>query len=211
MTPHKRDWLEGYRLLTLLMLSLIGLSLWLASMRHFEVEGVRMVVRFTARSSLVLFCLAFSASALARLWPNVWIRWQLRNRRQFGFAFAGSHGLHALALVAFARLDPAAFAAATSLASYLFGGIGYAVIVAMTITSFDRTAAAFGPRGFRLLHLIGGTYLLLQFSVSFGMRIPGMPNYSLFLLPLAAVLVLRGAALIAARAAPMQPRHRTSG
>jgi len=201
MTMPRRDWFEGYRLLALLTLFLIALCLWLAGMRHFDTEGVRMVVRFTARSSLLLFCLAFSAAALARLWPNGWTRWQLRNRRQFGLAFAASHGLHALALVAFARLDPAAFATATSLASYLFGGIGYAIIVAMTVTSFDRTAAVLGPRGFRLLHLIGGYYLLAQFSVSFGMRIPGMPNYALFLIPLVATLVLRITASIATRGA----------
>ena len=201
MTTPRRDWFEGYRLLSLLTLLLSALCLWLASMRHFDIDGVRMVVRFTARSSLLLFCLAFAATALARLWPNSWTRWLLRNRRQLGLAFAVSHGLHALALVVFARLDPVAFAAATSFASYLFGGIGYAVIVAMTVTSFDRTAAALGPRGFRLLHRIGGYYLLAQFSVSFGMRIPGMPNYALFLIPLAATLMLRIIAFVAARTA----------
>lgn len=201
MTTPQRDWFEGYRLLSLLTLILTALCLWLAGMRHFDTDGVRMVVRFTARSSLLLFCLAFSAAALARLWPNGWTRWLLRNRRQIGLAFAASHGLHALALVAFARLDPMAFAAATSLASYLFGGIGYAVITAMTVTSLDSTAAVLGPRGFRLLHLIGGYYLLAQFSVSFGMRIPGMPNYALFLIPLAATLILRIVAFVATRAA----------
>jgi hypothetical protein len=35
--------------------------------------------------------------------------------------------------------------------------------------------------------------------LAFGMRIPAMPNYSLFLIPLAAVLILRAAALVAAR------------
>jgi DMSO/TMAO reductase YedYZ heme-binding membrane subunit len=206
VTMPGRDWFEGYRLLILLTLLLIALCLWLAGMRHFDAEGVRMAVRFTARSSLVLFCLAFSAAAVARLRPNGWTRWQLRNRRQFGLAFAASHGLHALALVAFARLAPAAFASATSFASYLFGGIGYAVIVAMAVTSFDRTAAALGPRRFRLLHLIGGYYLLVQFSVSLGMRIPGMPNYALFLIPLAATVVMRFAASLAARAATRADR-----
>ena len=28
-------------------------------MRQFEVDGVRMVIRFTARTSLLFFCLAF--------------------------------------------------------------------------------------------------------------------------------------------------------
>src|SRR5204862_8042774 len=97
-------------------------------MRGFEVAGVRMVIRFTARTSLLFFCLAFSAAALARLWPNAFTHWQRGNRRHLGVTFAASHALHAAAIIAFARMDPAGFAAATSLASYLFGGIGYAFI-----------------------------------------------------------------------------------
>ena len=77
-------------------------------MRQFEVEGVRMVIRFTARTSLLLFCLAFSAAALARLWPNAWTRWQRRNRRYLGVTFAASHAIHAVAIAAFAVMDPAA-------------------------------------------------------------------------------------------------------
>lgn len=41
------------------------------------------------------------------------------------------------------------------------------------------------------MHLTGGYYLLLQFAVSFGKRIPEMPLYALFLVPLAAVFALR--------------------
>jgi hypothetical protein len=61
----------------------------------------------------------------------------------------------------------------------------------MTATSFDRTASAIGPRAWRMLHLAGGYYLLVQFSVSFGKRIPDMPLYALFLIPLLTVFALR--------------------
>lgn len=188
---ERRSWLEGRRLLAVLCLSLVALSLWIASMRQFELEGVRMVIRFTARSSLLLFCLAFSAAALARLWPNAWTRWQKRNRRYLGLSFAVSHAIHAAAIVAFARMDPAGFAEATSVASYIFGGVGYGFIIAMSATSFDRTAALIGPRAWRALHLAGGYYLWLQFMVSFGKRVPTMPLYAAFLLPLLIVLALR--------------------
>ena len=138
MTRRQQNWFEGWRLFGLLTLVLIALCVWIAGMRHFEVEGVRMAIRFTARTSLLFFCLAFSAAALARLWPNAFTRWQRRNRRQLGVTFAASHALHAAAIFAFAKMDPAAYAAATSLASYIFGGIGYAFILAMTATSFDE-------------------------------------------------------------------------
>ena len=198
-SAHRQTWFEGFRLLALLTLVLAGLCIWIAGMRQFEAEGLRMVIRFTARTSLLFFCLAFSASALARLMPNAFTRWQLRNRRYLGLTFAASHALHAVAIIAFAKMDPAGFAMATNLASYIFGGIGYAVIIAMAATSFDRTAAAIGPRAWQLLHRIGGYYLMLQFMVSFGKRIPAMPLYSLFLIPLFAVLALRLIAMAGAK------------
>jgi DMSO/TMAO reductase YedYZ heme-binding membrane subunit len=194
---QRQSWFEGWRLLAALTLSLIALSLWIASMRLFEVDGVRMVIRFTARSSLLLFCLAFSAAALARLWPNAWTRWQRRNRRYLGLSFAASHAIHAVAIVAFAKMDPTGFAEATSAASYIFGGIGYAVIIAMSATSFDRTAALLGPHAWRALHLTGGYYLWFQFIVSFGKRVPAMPVYAAFLIPLLAVIALRLIAMAA--------------
>ena len=201
---QRQNWFEGWRLLAVLTLSLIALSLWIASMRQFEVEGVRMVIRFTARSSLLLFCLAFSAAALARLWPNTWTRWQRRNRRYLGLSFAASHAIHAVAIVAFAKMDPAGFVEATSAASYIFGGIGYAFIIAMSATSFDRTAALLGPQAWRVLHLVGGYYLWFQFMVSFGKRVQAMPLYAAFLIPLFAVMALRLIAMAA------QPRRRTA-
>jgi len=201
MSAIRQSWFEGWRLFAVLALTLAGLSLWIASMRGFEVDGVRMVIRFTARSSLLFFCLAFGAAALVRLWPNAWTRWQRRNRRYLGVTFAASHAIHAIAIACFAVMDPVGYAGATSIASYVFGGIGYAFITAMTATSFDRTAAMLGARAWRMLHLVGGYYLLLQFMVSFGKRIPDMPLYVLFLIPLFAVFALRMIAM-APRARP---------
>ncbi len=193
--PSRQTWFAGWRLFALLSLTLLGLSIWIAGMRGFEVDGVRMVIRFTARTSLLLFCLAFSAAALALLWPNGATRWLRRNRRYLGVSFAASHGIHLVAIAIFAAMDPAGYAAATSIASYIFGGIGYALIIAMTVTSFDRTAAALGARAWHRLHLVGGYYLLFQFMVSFGKRIPDMPLYALFLIPLVAVFALRMVAM----------------
>src|ERR1700733_4486916 len=136
MPQRPQYWFEGWRLFAVLTLVLVLLSIGIAAMRQFEVEGVRMVIRFTARTSLLLFCLAFGAAALARLWPNAWTRGQHRNRRYLGLSFAASHAIHAVAIVAFAKMDPAGFAEATSAASYIFGGIGYAFIIAMSATSF---------------------------------------------------------------------------
>src|ERR1700746_1579897 len=107
MTSARQSWFEGWRLFGLLALILPALCAAIAGLRGFEVEGVRMVIRFTARTSLLFFCLAFSAAALAWLWPNAFTRWQRRNRRYLGVTFAASHALHAVAIIAFAQIDPA--------------------------------------------------------------------------------------------------------
>ncbi|WP_158005753.1 ferric reductase-like transmembrane domain-containing protein [Tardiphaga robiniae] len=199
MTWDRRNWFEGWRLLAVLSLVLVVLSIWIAGMRAFEVDGIRMVIRFTARSSLLFFCLAFAASALTLLWPTSGTRWLRRNRRTLGLTFAASHAIHAVAIICFAVMTPTDYAAATTPASYIFGGIGYAFIIAMAATSFNRSAAAIGPRAWRILHTTGIYYLWFQFMVSFGMRIPQMPNYVWFVMPLLTVMALRITAAIVQR------------
>ena len=103
MPTRRQNWFDGWRLFALLALTLLGSSIWIAGMRGFEVDGVRMVIRFTARTSLVFFCLAFSAAALARMWPNGWTRWLRRNRRYLGVSFAASHAIHAVAIACLRR------------------------------------------------------------------------------------------------------------
>jgi hypothetical protein len=52
----REGWVEGWRLFLVLTLALAALCIAVAGYRQFEVEGVRMVVRFTARTSLLFFC-----------------------------------------------------------------------------------------------------------------------------------------------------------
>jgi sulfoxide reductase heme-binding subunit YedZ len=141
-------------------------------MRQFQVDGVRLVIRFTARTSLLLFCLAFSAAALAKLRPNAWTRWQRRNRRYLGVSFAVSHFIHLAAIVGLATLDRELFWKLTNTATIVLAGTAYLFIAAMTATSFDRTAAWLGPRKWRLLHLVGGWYIWISFATAIGKRVP---------------------------------------
>ena len=51
-------------------------------------------------------------------------------------------------------MDPPGYAAATSIASLVFGGIGYAFIIAMTATSFDRAVITVHHQLGRKFHLM---------------------------------------------------------
>ncbi len=154
-------------------------------------EGLRAVIRATARTSVTLFALAFAASSLHRAWPTAASRWILRNRRYLGVSFATSHFTHLLAIFALCGWSPAGVLAEGGLVGVTLGGVGYLFLAGMTITSFDRTAAWLGPRRWKRLHTVGAYYLWTIFFVSFTPRAFGSPPYAIFALGLLGVLVLR--------------------
>lgn len=130
--------------------------------------GLRATVRTSAQTSFVLFTSAFSASSLYATWRTPLTRWMLRNRRYLGVSFAVSHFIHLIAIVALAVRLGDQFKLSPS--TLVGGGLAYLFILAMTATSFDRTAAWIGPRAWRRLHTIGSYYIWLIFFISYAPR-----------------------------------------
>jgi sulfoxide reductase heme-binding subunit YedZ len=201
--PNARALLNGWPLLGVLSLALVAMAAAIVLGHRLDIDGIRMTIRATARTSFVFFALAFSASALFALWPNAWTGWQRRNRRYLGLSFAVSHTVHAAAIVAFARLDPVQFHLQSNTGTIISGGIAYGFIAALALTSFDRTAGWLGPRAWRVLHWVGGYYIWISFIVTNGKRIGVSPFYTVPVAVMLVVLVLR---LVAWRAS----RHRKS-
>ncbi|MFT3856193.1 MAG: hypothetical protein QM742_01325 [Aquabacterium sp.] len=154
-------------------------------------DGIRMAIRATARSSLAFFLLAYGAAAAFTLWPGSATRWIRALRRQWGWLLVVSHTLHAACIHAYWQTDPVMFKALVPVSTFITGGLAYAFIWAMGATSFDRTAAWIGPRAWKLLHTWGSHYLWLSFLLGNAKRIPMMPVYTLPTLLLLAVLLLR--------------------
>lgn len=162
---------------------------------------MRAVIRLTARTSLVLFVLAFSASGAARFLAGSFTAWQLRNRRYLGLAFAASHGLHALAIIAFAQLYASAFAEHTRNTAIGPGLGAYALIAVMAATSNDRAVAWLGPRAWKALHVIGGFVIWGAFFKATFTRTGNGAGYWLAVALLIAALALRLASWLPVRAA----------
>ena len=161
------------------------------------VAAVRGVIRVTARFSVAFFLLAFTAGALWRFWPNAWTRWQRQNRRYLGVSFAVSHFIHLAAIIELRALAPLELSAEANAITWIFGGIAYGFIAAMTLTSFDRTAQMIGPRAWTILHTTGAYYIWLIFLNSYIPRAVLTPEY----IPIAAMLVAALALRVAARIA----------
>jgi sulfoxide reductase heme-binding subunit YedZ len=145
-------------------------------------QGMRIAIRATARTSCILFLSAFVASSLCRIWSTSLTAWLMKNRRYLGLSFAVSHTYHALAWSglwfvtsgAAPKFDPG-------------GTLGYAFLIAMTVTSFQPPARWIGQRNWKILHTTGMYFFWLAFTLEFSLRISqSIPIY----LPLTTLLVL---------------------
>ena len=162
----------GWRLVGVLSFLVAAMTAGLIISHGGDVDGMRVAIRATARTSLVLFVMAFTASALAELLPSAATRWQRRNRRYLGISFAVSHFIHLGVILALASVDRVLFWQLTNISTIVLAGSAYLFIAAMAATSVDRTAAWLGPRKWRLLHLVGGWYIWSRFAIAVGKRVP---------------------------------------
>lgn len=185
--------MNGWRLTGWLSLALAAMALWFV-IGHGGVEGIRLAIRATARTSLVLFVLAFTASAMVELAPAGLTRWQRRNRRYLGVSFAVSHFIHLAAILALAAIDRTLFWKLTNLTTIVLAGMAYLFIAAMAATSFDSAVAWMGAGRWRLLHLIGGWYIWISFAVAVGKRVP----LDSFYWPMAVLVLAAGAVRLVA-------------
>lgn len=190
-TPATKGWTEGWGLFLTLTLTLAAMSLGFLFVLGWDTDGYRIVIRATARTSLVLFLAAFAASAACKLWPVPFTRWLRRNRRQLGLGFAMSHFIHALAIIALWQTDPGAFWVLTNPKSIVTGGTAYLFIALLAATSFDRMVKALGPKAWGRLHWWGVWIVALSFIFTNGKRIPVSGWYALPVALVVAVIVLR--------------------
>jgi DMSO/TMAO reductase YedYZ heme-binding membrane subunit len=155
-------------------------------------EGVRQVVRLTARTSALLFLAAFVASALRKTWRNSATKWLVANRRYVGVSFAASHAIHLAAIVVLAVILPNPYDPVT----LVMGGVGYGFILAMTLTSSDSAVRRMGLRRWKQLHTAGIYYLWVIFTFTFAGGAGADPIAAVFTATFVAALVFR---LIAGR------------
>ena len=147
---------------------LLGLLLGLAALQvgldagRDSAESWQLATRWTARAGFPLLILTYSASSLVRLKPNGLTKALLLNRRWWGLGFAACHTLHLLALVSFLRVTGKAVPPVV-LAG---GGLGYALLYAMALTSSPAGIRALGAN-WKKLHRFGIHYLWLIFTFNY--------------------------------------------
>lgn len=154
-------------------------------------EGAGAAARYTARFSFPIFIAAWSASALAILWPGGWRSVMLRRRRAIGLSFAAAHFVHLAALLVVVLV----FGAERSMATIYGGGFGYVMVALMALTSNDWSVRRIGSRNWKVLHTFGALVIAVIFAVSYAGRLDIKPW-----LAIPALSLLGGAVLLKAAA-----------
>lgn len=152
-------------------------------------EQALLAARWTARTALPVFLVAYLASSLMRLAPGAVSRALMRRRRQWGLGFAIAHSVHLAALA----VNVLVFGPARPWQTLMGGAFAYLLILLMAVTSNDASVRRLGS-GWRWLHRIGIHYIWLVFFISYAGRLaePAMRTTGLIFTPLlVAALTIR--------------------
>jgi methionine sulfoxide reductase heme-binding subunit len=132
------------------------------------------LIRWTARSSLVLFALAFAARPAHQLFKTPLTKYLLAERKWIGLGFAASHAAHLGGIIAFASPDLGGFVRDQSGAT-AFAALTFVVLFAMAFTSIESVKRAMSPQAWKRLHRTGMYMSWLAFTSTYAGRIAVAP------------------------------------
>ena len=122
--------------------------------------GVSSMIQFSVRLAVPWLFIAFCASSLVVVFPGEFSRWILRNRRMFGLCFSTGMAwqLFFIVWLVVGHFDYYVEEAYDYL-SLLEQVPGYALLIAMTITSFRFGRSKLSTKQWKILHT-GGIYFI---------------------------------------------------
>lgn len=136
-------------------------AIWIG--RHdFSDEILLPPLRHTAQLAFALYILILVARPLQQILREQWTAKLLRNRRSMGVALTAVMTAH-LGLIAYRFGSQPELT--YPLLNLIVGGVAYALLYLMFITSFDGPTKALGPKRWKLLHRTG----LIWAGVIFGL------------------------------------------
>lgn len=131
-------------------------------------EATVAMIRLSVQLSVPWIFLAFVTSALVQLFPGGLSQWLKRNRRYFGLSFAAGFGWQAVFIAVLLVLYPAYYWQELHNAADLFLRlVSYALLFALTITSFFPVRRRMRPEHWRWLHLVGIWYFWAAIWVTY--------------------------------------------
>jgi len=190
MTTGKSEGIRGWDIVKLILVCSIIFFGGLLFSYGFTEEGTRFAIRWTARISVVLFSLAFAASGLHRQFQNSLTFWLSKNRKYLRISFAIIHLVHLFYLGVLQYNFHPVFEKAKTI-SLIGGGLAYFFLIMMLLTSFKIFSKYLSKRQWKLMHTIGGYWILYIFLRSYWIRALTEYEYYPFAIMLVLVIIVR--------------------
>jgi hypothetical protein len=189
---------SGQRLLAAIALALAVMCAVIVAIQGITPAGAHAVVRWTARTSLVLFALAYVARPLVQLRPTRTNREVLAHRKWIGLGFATSHGFHLVGILAIMWPDPAAFVR-TQDPTIVIALAMYALLAAMAVTSIDRLRKKILPATWKRLHRTGMHLAWIIFATTYAAALAASWAYAIPVTLLLVIAAIRAGAWLRGR------------
>lgn len=180
----------------------LGVLICWAITEHVGEQQYRYMIRISVRCAWPILLLAFVASSVRQLWPGAVSNWLLRNRKYVGLAFSAVMLWQVYFIVLLYAIAEEVFPPGIGQWFLYSDLLGYTLLLAMSVTSFDRIKAKVKPRAWRNLHKTGIYYIwfIYFYTYAIGVVYPretGTLVYSLFFLSALAGGLLRFSAFLA--------------
>ena len=123
-------------------------------------EAVSSLIQLTVRFSVPWLYLAFAASSLHAIFPSVYSRWLLRNRKIIGLCFALVMAWQLFFILWVVGIYTQYYMQEVYvLSDAIEGTVGYLFLIAMVLTSFKFGRSRLNPKQWKFLHKSGIYYL----------------------------------------------------
>lgn len=165
MEQRQLDQRSNWSLVYLILAFTISFFTLAFIIHGYNEASVRLNIRWSAKFSIVCFCLAFAASSANTIFKNKFTNWLTSNRRYLGVSFALNHLIHLLFLFLLERDFHPVFTENSALTLSL-GGLAYVFLSLMLLTSFGKSSNLLSRKNWTRLHTIGGYWILIVFSNS---------------------------------------------
>jgi len=167
MAGSRNGLLDGWGLFWLVTLptsALMVVSMMRADLANGE--AVSSMIQLSVRCAIPWLYLAFAASSVQILFPGLFGRWLLRNRKVLGLCFAAAMGWQLVFIVWLVTVYRDYYVAEVYVLRDVIEGVGgYLFLIAMTLTSFRFGRQHLTPKRWKLLHK-SGIYFLWAYAFS---------------------------------------------
>jgi sulfoxide reductase heme-binding subunit YedZ len=164
-SKHLNDWPLFYWIVAINSLIVIG---YMPTQDLTVPHGISEMIQCTVRACVPLLFVAFAASSLPQAVPAAFRRWLIRNRRYFGLGFAAGMGWQIVFILwMFVGHREYFMEHVYAPSDVIYRFIPYALLTAMTITSFHPVRRKMNRVAWNVLHWVGIYYLFYVIELTY--------------------------------------------